>query len=72
MGVIALEYSRADNQTRKAKWCKMQVVFFKTDKLEDVKDQKKCLFTHFIPYIFARTERKLEWYCKIKDNNLNF
>ena len=50
----------------------MQVAFFKTDKLEDVKDQKKCHFTHFMPYIFARTERKLEWYCKIKDNNLNF
>ena len=23
-------------------------------------------------YIFARTERKLEWYCKIKDNDLRF
>ena len=23
-------------------------------------------------YIFARTERKLEWYCKIKDNDLSF
>ena len=25
-----------------------------------------------MPYIFARTERKLEWYCKIKDNDLRF
>ena len=23
-------------------------------------------------YIFARTERKLEWCCKIKDNDLRF
>ena len=23
-------------------------------------------------YIFARTERKLEWGCKIKDNDLRF
>ena len=25
-----------------------------------------------MPYIFARTERKLEWYCKIKNNDLRF
>ena len=50
----------------------MQVVFFKTDKLEGVKDQKKCLFTHFKGYIFARTERKLGRYCKTKDKNLSF
>ena len=50
----------------------MQVVFFKTDKLEGVKDQKKCLFTHLMGYIFARMERKFEGNCKIKDNDLSF
>ena len=30
------------------------------------------LFTYFIAYIFARTERKLERYCKIKNNKLSF
>ena len=29
-------------------------------------------FTYFSTYIFARTERKLERHCKIKDNNLSF
>ena len=37
MGVIRLEKIRASTQTRKAKWCKMQVLFLKTDKREDVK-----------------------------------
>ena len=37
-GVIGLEKIRAGNQTRKAKWCKMQVLFLKTDKLKDVKN----------------------------------
>jgi len=36
-GVIGLEKIRAGNQTRKAKWCKTQVLFLKTDKLKDVK-----------------------------------
>ena len=26
------------NQNRKAKWCKMQVLFLKTDKAQEVKD----------------------------------
>ena len=29
---------RADNQTRKAKWCKTRVFFLKDDKLEGVKN----------------------------------
>ena len=29
--VIGVEKIRAGNQTRKAKWCKMQVVFLKID-----------------------------------------
>ena len=29
-----------------------------------------CLY--FMAYIFARTERKLERHCKIKDNDLSF
>ena len=37
-GVIGLEKIRSGNQTRKAKWCKMQVLFLKTDKLKDVKN----------------------------------
>ena len=28
------------NQTRKAKWCKMQVLFLKTDKAKGVKGKK--------------------------------
>ncbi len=46
--------------------------FSKTDILEDVKVQKLWLFTYFLTYIFARTERKLEGLCKIKDKNLSF
>jgi len=30
--VIGLEKIRGGDQSRKAKWCKMQVLFFKTDK----------------------------------------
>ena len=30
--VIGLEKIRCGAQTRKVKWCKMQVLFFKTDK----------------------------------------
>ena len=36
MQVIGLEKLRAGNQNRKAKWCKMQVVFLKEDKTKDV------------------------------------
>ena len=37
MGVIGLEKNGTSNQTRKAKWCKMQVLFLKTDKARGVK-----------------------------------
>ena len=37
MGVIGLEKNRTSNQTRKLKWCKMQVLFLKTDKTKDAK-----------------------------------
>ena len=37
MGVFGLEKNQASNQTRKAKWCKMQVLFLKTDKARGVK-----------------------------------
>ena len=70
--VIGLEKFRAYDQTRKAKWCKMQVACLKTDKLEDMKGYKKYRFTYFMASIFARTVRKLGRYCKIKDNNLSF
>ena len=38
--VIGLEKFRAGDQTRKAKWCKMQVVFLKIDKAKGVKGKK--------------------------------
>ena len=38
--VIGVEKIRAGNQIRKAKWCKMQVPFLKTNILKGVKDQK--------------------------------
>ena len=38
--VIGLEKFRAYNQTRKAKWCKMQVLFSKIDKKKDVQGLK--------------------------------
>ena len=34
--VIGLEKLRVGDQNRKAKWCKMQVLFLKTDKTSDV------------------------------------
>ena len=40
MGVIGLEKNRTSNQTRKLKWCKMQVLFLKTDRTKDTKGQK--------------------------------
>jgi len=53
--VLGHEKLRAVNQTRKAKWCKMQVLFLKTDKAKGVKSQKLGLFTRFMANIFART-----------------
>ena len=38
--VIGLEKLRGGDQTRKAKWCKMQVLFLKTDKARGVKGKK--------------------------------
>ena len=35
--VIGVEKIRAGNQIRKAKWCKMQVPFLKTEKTKDTK-----------------------------------
>ena len=35
--VIGFEKLRGGNQTRKAKWCKMQVLFLKIDKTKGVK-----------------------------------
>ena len=35
--VIGLEKIRGGDQSRKAKWCKMQVLFLKEDKTKDVK-----------------------------------
>ena len=50
----------------------MQVFFLKIDKLEGVKERKKWLFAYFLTNNLARTERKLELHCKIKDKNLRF
>ena len=50
----------------------MQVLFLKTDKAKDMKDEKQWLFTYFLTYIFARMGRKEEGLCKIKNNNLSF
>ena len=38
--VIGLEKIRGGDQSGKAKWCKMQVLFFKTDKTQGVKGKK--------------------------------
>ena len=40
MGVIGLEKFRSSNQTRRAKWCKMRVLFLKMDKLRGVRKWK--------------------------------
>ena len=37
MGVIGVDKIQSSNQTRKLKWCKMQVLFLKTDKTKDTK-----------------------------------
>ena len=38
--VIGFEKIRGGNQNRKAKWCKMQVLFLKIDKTKGVKGKK--------------------------------
>ena len=40
-GEIGLGKLRDGNQTRKAKWCKMQVFFLNIDKTEGAKSQKQ-------------------------------
>ena len=37
MGVIGVEKIWTSNQTRKAKWCKMRVLFLKMDKVRGVR-----------------------------------
>ena len=70
--VIQHEKLRAGNQNRKAKRCKMQVLFLKVDKVWGVKSQKKCFFTYFMTDFLARTELKKECCCKIKLTDLRF
>ena len=50
----------------------MQVVFLKTDKAKDVKDQEMWSFCYFLGYFFARTKWEFKRFCKIKDKNLSF
>ena len=50
----------------------MQAFFLKSNILGEVKGYEKGCFAYFMAYIFARTERKLERYCKTKDKNLSF
>ena len=54
--VIGVEKLWVGNQTRKAKWCIMQVLISKKDKTEGVKGNKWWMFTDFITNNFARTE----------------
>ena len=46
-GVIGPEKSRVATQTRKAKWCKMRVLFLKMDRVRGVKDSKWYQFNYF-------------------------
>ena len=55
MQVIGSEKIVSGQPNRKAKWCKMQVLFLKTDKAKDMKNEKQWQFTYFLTYIFART-----------------
>ena len=47
-------------------------LFLKTGHARRGERLEKGKFAYFMAYIFARTERKLERYCKIKDNDLSF
>ena len=64
MRVFGSEKMASGRPNRKAKWCKMQVMFLKTDKTKGMKDEKQRLFTYFLTYIFAITGRKKEKFCK--------
>ena len=46
--VIGLGKLLAGNQIRKAKWCKMQVLFSQIDKIRGVEGNKKWKFAYFI------------------------
>ncbi|OFQ09175.1 hypothetical protein HMPREF2955_02835 [Prevotella sp. HMSC073D09] len=46
--VIGLGKLRAGIQIRKAKWCKMQVLFSQIDKISGVEGYKKWKFVYFI------------------------
>ena len=49
--VIGLEKIRGGDQSRKAKWCKMQVLFLKTDKMQGMKGKKVvAIYLFFNPY----------------------
>ena len=47
--VIGIEKIRGGDQSRKAKWCKMQVLFFKTDKMQGMKDKNSGYLPVFQP-----------------------
>ena len=53
-GQIGLMKFRVYNQTRKAKWCKMQVLFSKIDKTKDEQSESKELFTYFLTSFSAK------------------
>ena len=46
--VIGLGKLRAGIQIRKAKWCKMQVLFSQIDKIRGVEGYKKWIFAYFV------------------------
>ena len=53
-GQILLMKFRVYNQTRKAKWCKMQVLFSKIDKIKDGQSENKELFTCFLTFFWLK------------------
>ena len=53
-GQIGLMKFRVYNQTRKAKWCKMQVLFSKIDKTKDRQSENKELFTYFSTFFWLK------------------
>ena len=50
----------------------MQLLGLKTDKPQDMKTYKKRFFYHLLANIFARTEQKIELFCKVKDKDFSF
>ena len=53
-GQIGLMKFRVYNQTRKAKWCKMRVLFSKIDRIKDGQSENKELFTYFLTSFSAK------------------